>query len=117
MADAWDVNAWMDNALASLQLPLSEEPMRQQVNDSDYITWQQTSVTNFYASGRVIRQSARVTVMLWAKDGSAWQQRRQNIIDALKASGASSAKPGPEAWMTDTNRRQVLVYLLLKRQV
>lgn len=115
--DVWDVNKWLEDTLSGLALPLSEEPMLQKSDTNDYITWQQTSKSSTFASGRIYRQSARVTLMLWALEGSAWQQTQQAIINLLKAAGASSAKPGPEAWLPDLGRRQVYVYAQLRRQV
>ncbi len=115
--DMWDVNKWLKDTLSGLALPLSEEPMLQKADGSDYITWQQTSKTNNFASGRIVRQSARVTLMLWALEGSSWQLTQQSIINLLTAAGAASAKPGPEAWLPDLGRRQVYVYVLLRRQV
>ncbi len=84
---------------------------------SDYITWQQPSVTNKIASGRIYAQSARVTLWLWALGDSDWQKTRQGMINSLLAAGAKSARPGPEAWLSDIGRRQVTVYVLLRRDV
>lgn len=113
---AWDISAWMDNALSSTGLPRCEDPMRDTV-PGDYLTWLQTSRQNRFASGRCIAQSARVTVALWAGESSQWQEQAQAIVNALIAAGARSARIGPDAWLEDVKRRQVQIYVLLRREV
>ena len=113
----WDVSGWLAEALEGLNLPISEEPMRKKADTSDYITWQQTSRANRFASGRLTGQSVRVAVSLWALPDSDWQQGVQAIANALSSAGAASVRPGTEVWHPDLGRRQALIYALLKRQV
>ena len=71
-----NVNKWLADALAAggVELKCSEEPMRENVGDNPYITWEHGASVPRYSGGEVFENHYPVRMYLWLPPTSeAWQ--------------------------------------------
>lgn len=83
-----NVNEFLAKALASggIDLPASEDPMREPVKGGAYITWQQGRTEETFASGEPVMRKYPMTVCLWVQDDSVdWRQIRDGMADAINS--------------------------------
>ena len=81
-----NVNKWLADALAAggVDLDCSEEPMRKNVGDVPYITWEHGKITTDSASGQVYRRCHEVNMLIWVPAGEVlWQDMLQAVENAL----------------------------------
>ena len=81
-----NVNKWLADALASggIELKCSEEPMRENVGNSTYITWEHGTAVHQFASGVPYEMHHPVRLYIWMMPCvEAWQALLSSVESAL----------------------------------
>lgn len=100
-----DVNAYMAETLAAMELPMSEEPMRAQCAGS-YLTWRVTEDERLFASGRALYRRVRLELSLWAHPEQDADALTQQALTLLREVGCLARFQGMR-WQAEVNRMQV----------
>lgn len=99
------MNDFLAQTLASLGLPMSEEPMLQEC-DGSYITWAKTGEKAIYASGKRLFQQDQVQVSLWVHPDQDTEALEGEAMLLLMGAGCRVRNQGSK-WQQDIGRQQV----------
>lgn len=89
-----NVNKWLARALAAggIELDCSEEPMRKNVGDKPYITWEHGKAVTRYAGGEPFETHYPVRMYLWLPPtAESWQETLAAMEKAVALYGGDEA--------------------------
>lgn len=101
------MNDFLAQTLASLGLPMSEEPMLQECSGS-YITWAKTGEKSIYASGKQLFRQEQVQVSLWVHPDQDAENLEREAALLLMGAGCRIRYQGSK-WQQDIGRQQVVL--------